>query len=677
MKILSLKLRNFRQFYGEQEIQFSTDLEKNITLIHAENGVGKTALLNAIKWCFYEDTTQNFRDKKTLLNNYAQDNGEDRYSVEIEFEEDGKYFYCQRGFDSISKHYFRMTQDTPETGHKPIDDPELFINSIIPKDMSEYFFFQGEGVGSFTKNTSGSNIKVKEAIHNILGFKIAKQAIADLSDIKNDYRKEISSRDKDSELSKLNESISKREQEQVGKKERFENCIKNIQLFANKIEEIDNKLLNSNSAVIKQNQQIRNNLIRREASIDSKIKKKLGDKRQLIKAYGAHVFGRKLAAQALDFINEEEFSGTIPAPYNENLVRQILQQNECICGSKISDGSEAFVNIKKLLANAADPDQGHRVTRARETLKSIQTKNQDAKTALLGNQIDLGQFRNDLEEVKRDLQEISLKMMEGQIDEVAGLEKYRAEYQRNRDAESRLQGRLEGEIEDLERKISSEQNRINQLIAQSTGINIYQESLEILSEVESLLINTLKTAEENSFKDLSELINKTLDKYARQAFNANIDRNTFNIRLIDKQNRPVAESDGQQLLLSLTFISSLIELAARRKDAQGEILTPGVIAPFIIDAPFGVLDNSYKGNMAKSIPDSVEQVVFLLSSSHWEGTVEENIRCKVGKEYNLVAEVNDEQGQKQLNPISIKGKSFATVRYNCPIDRTVIEEVVL
>lgn len=134
-------------------------------------------------------------------------------------------------------------------------------------------------------------------------------------------------------------------------------------------------------------------------------------------------------------------------------------------------------------------------------------------------------------------------------------------------------------------------------------------------------------------------------------------------------------SDGQQLLLSLTFISSLIELAASRKNAQGEILTPGVIAPFVIDAPFGVLDNTYKGNMAKSIPESVEQVVFLLSSSHWEGTVEENIRSKVGREYNLVAEVSASQGSKELNPIYIKGRKIDTVRYNCDIDRTVIEEV--
>src|SRR5690606_1668402 len=108
---------------------------------------------------------------------------------------------------------------------------------------------------------------------------------------------------------------------------------------------------------------------------------------------------------------------------------------------------------------------------------------------------------------------------------------------------------------------------------------------------------------------------------------------------------------------------------------KGEILTPGAIAPFVIDAPFGVLDNKYKGNMAKSIPESVEQVILLLSSSHWEGSVEDNIRDKVGAEYNLIAEVNAEQNNKEKYCITIQGKEYDTVRYNCTVDRTVIEEV--
>jgi DNA sulfur modification protein DndD len=51
-----ITLKDFRCFYGEQSIELSTDPARNVTLIHSENGVGKTTLLNALLWCFYGAT---------------------------------------------------------------------------------------------------------------------------------------------------------------------------------------------------------------------------------------------------------------------------------------------------------------------------------------------------------------------------------------------------------------------------------------------------------------------------------------------------------------------------------------------------------------------------------------------------------------------------------------------
>jgi DNA sulfur modification protein DndD len=70
MKIKRIKFNNFRQFNGEHSIEFSTDAEKNITVIHGENGGGKTAILNAFKWAFYEVTDLDTGDLR-LLNRQA------------------------------------------------------------------------------------------------------------------------------------------------------------------------------------------------------------------------------------------------------------------------------------------------------------------------------------------------------------------------------------------------------------------------------------------------------------------------------------------------------------------------------------------------------------------------------------------------------------------------------
>ena len=40
MFLKKITLTNFRQFYGTQELLIAGHLKKNVTLIHAENGVG-------------------------------------------------------------------------------------------------------------------------------------------------------------------------------------------------------------------------------------------------------------------------------------------------------------------------------------------------------------------------------------------------------------------------------------------------------------------------------------------------------------------------------------------------------------------------------------------------------------------------------------------------------------
>ena len=68
MKLNYLFVENFRSFYGENVLNFSTDSEKNTTIIFAPNGFGKTNLLNAILWCFHNKFSPSFKDPSNLLN---------------------------------------------------------------------------------------------------------------------------------------------------------------------------------------------------------------------------------------------------------------------------------------------------------------------------------------------------------------------------------------------------------------------------------------------------------------------------------------------------------------------------------------------------------------------------------------------------------------------------------
>jgi len=673
MKFRKIELKNFRQFYGDQSITFSTSKTKNITLIHAENGTGKTAFLNAILWCLYEITTSNFKDPKTLLNKIAQKENVKSYGVSIEFEDDkGKVYLVQRAADATGQ-VFRVFEVINDS-YTEVDKPNSFINSVIPKDMAKYFFFQGEGIGKMS-GSKGDSV-VKTAVREILGFTIAELALKDLQDIKRAYQKSFSNADKSGLLAKLQNDIILLETSIQRNKEQLDKFAKSIALYNEKLELIEDKLSNSDSAVIKQIHNQRKSTetqLLREQNLLASAQR---EKRSLVAEFATTVFGFELSGLALDFIDEAEYKGTVPAPYNEQLVTDILKSSTCICGSDIKPGTEAFNRIQDMLKQAADPMLENRIRKARSQLTSIKNDSAKAKSRFSNNIKALADTEAAISKLKNDLDELNIKIKGAEsLDDIQGLENERNRAKNNLIQDERASERAKISIENDEKNLTIKKNELGRLDTFSAEMKKYQVLVDFSEKVENILRSTLMESEKDVELRIIEKVNKYLQQFVRQDYRAKLNPATFDIRLVDKNDHIVPESDGQALLLSLTFISSLIELSRERKNAQGQILTPGAIAPFVVDAPFGDLDNKYKGHVAKAIPDSVEQVIFLLSSSHWEGAVENNIRDKVGVEYNMVLEETSEAKDKTHDFIKVLDQEYETVRYGSSVDRTVLEKV--
>jgi DNA sulfur modification protein DndD len=77
--------------------------------------------------------------------------------------------------------------------------------------------------------------------------------------------------------------------------------------------------------------------------------------------------------------------------------------------------------------------------------------------------------------------------------------------------------------------------------------------------------------------------------------------------------------------------------------------------PVVMDSPFGSLDEVYRRQVAKSIPQLANQLVILVTKTQWRGEVQAEITDYIGKEYVLVyntSKPNCEEDWLELNRIN-------------------------
>jgi DNA sulfur modification protein DndD len=671
MKIHSLEVKNFRGFYGEHRIEFSVDPEKNITLIHAENGVGKTTLLNAILWCFYGKRPSGFQGD--IQNKHSQDKKEQQYFVSVIFEENNIKYQARRSSNLFDKEDFEVQEI--EDGNSVLHHAATeFINSIIPEEIAPYFFFKGEGNKKFSID-NGSDIQ--KAIRDILGIKIAEQALYEIKKAEKEYLKKLQQEDISKEMKEATEEVRRLKASIESENGLIKQNKDTIEKSEHIINENNRLIRNSNHKELKHKQKQIEGLETEKLQIKRKEKKETERKIHLITKYAASAFCEKINSANLDFVEADEGEGLIHSPHSDLLVQEIVKKLECICGRTFEKRSPEMENIKALLANARDSVLEKRIADARATQAEIQNNLKYALTEFSSGAEAHSEILKDkelnkiaLNGAKKELERI---IPTSEIDpQVIGQETTNAQTKKNEALSSN--GAANQRKTNYEGRLNRAQATLDRLASKNSNAGEYKSIIDFIGKIAVKLGTAIKDAESSAKPTIKQKINEFLNQYASKGFHVEID-DKFNISLYDSDVKVQQKSDGEERLLSLTFISSLISFSKIRKGASGSILTPGAVAPFILDAPFGDLDADYGDSIAQYLPLAVDQVVLLLSTRHWSGGIEKVIRGKIGKEYNIVHEETAEQGEKEKKYITILGKDYEKVRYSMDIKTSVVEEV--
>ncbi|MFQ3621951.1 MAG: AAA family ATPase [Acetobacteraceae bacterium] len=675
MLIEFIRIENWRSFYGINDFFVSKDPIKNVTLIRAENGVGKTSLLAAINWCFFGilPPESEFEGPMRLVNAFAAEkDGAHRTVVEIDFVHEDRTYRASRSYDQRTQttNPLRLCE-LVEGGEVPAfkDRPDRFINSVIPKEMAPHFFFYGEATSRYTGSTGAK--KFGEAVKGILGSTVARMALEDLRKAWQDYNKQASdntsdeAREAEAAIEEAARRIAKAREDLVKLDEEFEAA-------TSRIDKLNQELAETKPA--KEAQARRARIEAQVATKEAERAKALQRSQGWMQTFATSVLAKELVAEASAVIANEDTRGKLPAPYDQKFVDDILSDGRCVCGREIEKGSIEYDRIKSLLDTAGDQAVMSRVMSTSTALGRLEQRAERAWSEYERNQDDLRKVEGEIQRLDADLLEISKELAANPVTDIAEKEeaRERAKTQRNQAMSRKVD--VQTAINGFERSRSEYEGRRDELVRKSEAARRYVKRAQLAAALTARLEGRLKDEEEAARQAIEREIDVIVKRFMRKPAKVQLDRN-YQLRLFDERGDEMAKSTGENQLLGLAFTGAIAKYAKEREKATDDILLPGTVAPLVVDSPFGHLDPLYRRGVAEFLPNLATQVILLVSTSQASDAVVTTLADKIGQEYVLTRHSQHDGAGKQPETVEIRGVIYDLTTYGSEIEGTRITEV--
>jgi DNA sulfur modification protein DndD len=663
MWLEQIELKDFRCFFGQHTIEFSQDPEKNVTLIHAENGVGKTTLLNALLWCFYGGTTAKFEKRDDLVNYDAKAAGRNKAHVEVLFEHnDGRYRARRYTKAGTSEREFTVMR-VDDGHHVTLPNPEAFINSVIPKGMVGHFLFDGEHAEVFLGEDNRGSIR--RAVQDILGCSLIKTAISDLADAATYYRRQMPASKSSASMATISARIDGLASQIEASTSARDGLRGDVERIDRQIADIDDKLRNSAAArqIQTRRDKVTAELVRarqRASAGQDEVLKWLGDN-------GRYLVSTRITDLAMDHLNQQDTKGKLPSPYNEEFVKDLLEMEKCICGSELKLGSHAHASVAGLLHRAANATMRSRVGKVRAQLSQLRSERSKAPGRLEAANKRLAEARQDISRLEADLQEISEQLSGINFDEIASRESKRNELRVEANKKREQIGSLGGQIQSAVSEKSAAERDLQKLAGEDAGAQIFMSRYNLCESLKARLEKELIDEEKQARSVLRKSITKILERTSRKNFRLQMTED-YSISLVNEAGTQLPKSSGENQLLGLAFTAALVEFAKLRQNAQDYRLLRGTVAPLVLDSPFGQLDDDYRKTTAQYVPEMAGQVVLMVSKSQSSGGVLDALQNRIGEEYVLIRRNKGARGERTPELRQFGGKDVETAVFDADHD---------
>ena len=596
------------------------------------NGSGKTSLMEAISVCLY---CEKFDLIYKSINRHEFSKGNKRVTFELTLETDDEEAivinrsYSNRNKDNTKPTDFIenliVTKNGSQVSSQNKDLWQDFINSTIPKSITQFFFFDGEKIQEIAADDH-SEVRLKSSLEAALGIKYITHLSSDILHVKQKERQsfiEVTDDEieiKENNLKLLNNRKSKLESSRIEIKEEIDNLLKNHESIKKRFNLTFGRDPEQREE-IKTREQKKIQESSKLSKVDFEIKEII--EQQLPFALGSELF--KGLKEQIEHETKVQTDSTLSLSANlisQKALEALFLPTPLVDKAWSADKKETFrKRLEKLISNLTYSDRSEKILdlterEAAQILLLIKDLEQgethrlseliDEKRTIL-NTID--QIESDYSPTLSENEENLFNQMQDELDSLST--------QIGRKKEE-LRG-LEEELINLDSQISIEEETISKLYDRHS---LSREKSDFLNECERLskMLNEYVVLLRD--RKIGLLREKTFEMYKRLSSKSDlisdiiIDNSTYEIVIRDTKGKEIRKSGlsaGEKEIFAVSLLWGLAQ-------------TSQIKLPIIIDTPLSRLDSTHRDNIVERyFPSAGEQVVILSTDTEVDNTYYEKL----------------------------------------------------
>ena len=648
MLLESITLENFRQFRHESIDFAQGENGKNVTIIIGENGTGKTTFAQAFFWCMYGETE--FSDKNMLNKLVATEmkpGQESKVQVTLKLRH-GNVSYTLMREQTYHKDYSNRVKGDNTVFDIAIKDAngntsyvkktqcESEVKGILPKELSRYFFFDGERIEKMSKDISTGKkaTDFADAVKGLLGLNAMYSAI-----------QHFNPRSKLGVIGSYESSYDSHSNSKIQEYTRnIERCKEEIAKIEARLEELDSQIEQARDRKAEKSEEIKQyaegeELQRQKEKLIQKIAGAKVSRANVVKAICkdfntgmSSFFSAALMLRSLELLSDKDFTGKDIPFMHAKTIEYLLKQGVCICGTHLDEGSVPYNKVMELVHFLPPQSISTTISDFKKEAKRRANAQQDMFGLISNNLAVISHQDEEVIELQDELHDIEGKLSGGDVrskvrainGEIQLCDKTIRECGNEKERLLVRKGEYKSDAEraDTERRNLTLLDDKNKKIEtyKAYAERIYQELLEVYATSEAEIRSKLETTINEIFKQIYDGgLYLTIDEKYHISVYAN------------EYDGDVETSTAQSISVIFAFITGIIKLARDNRNATDENakLLSSEPYPLVMDAPLSAFDKRRIKTVCEALPNTAEQVIIFIKDTDGE-LAEEHMGDKIG-----------------------------------------------